>query len=167
MDTFNKPLLPKNSDCSNNNKNIIVLLSVILIFSILGINILFFFGDIFQFFYVNLIKPFVINVLAMFGYSSGALINLTADTASNVTKTSIDIAEGTIHSIGNLLIKSSEPNISPSEKEYVDYSLKKTTTIDDVDVDDKNVDTFINNSTNISNGEPMPDSKDKLYSEYN
>jgi hypothetical protein len=47
------------------------------------------------------------------GYSTGTVINASADTVSDVAKTSIDIAEGSVQDIGNLLISASGETASP------------------------------------------------------
>ena len=47
------------------------------------------------------------------GYSTGTVINTSADTVSDVAKTSIDIAEGSLQNIGNLLISASGETQTP------------------------------------------------------
>lgn len=98
MDTVNQSLTMKNG--------IILVLVFLLVLSFLGVNLLTIAGNIIQFF-VNLIGPFVNNVLSIFGYTAGSIINISADVVSDTAKTGIDIAEGTVHSVGNLLRNSS------------------------------------------------------------
>jgi len=74
---------------------IIVILTILLILSFLGVNI-------FRNITIRLYN-ITIRILSMFGFYTGAIINTTADIVGDTTKGSIDIAEGTIHSIGNLL----------------------------------------------------------------
>lgn len=88
---------------------LIIILLVLLIFSLLGINLLTIFGNVFES-GVSVVKPFVLQVLSIFGYTTGSLINTTADAVGETTKTGIDIAEGTIQSVGNLLIDASKAN---------------------------------------------------------
>ena len=55
----------------------------------------------------NVFGPFIQNFMKALGYSTGTVINTTSDTVSDVAKTSIDIAEGSVQNIGNLLISAS------------------------------------------------------------
>ena len=81
----------------------------------------------------NVLKPFLSNFAKSLGYSTGQVINTSADTVSDVAKTSIDIAEGSIQNIGDLLISASgdkkeeskeEPKKEPKKEEP--KSLEKT-----------------------------------------
>jgi hypothetical protein len=100
---------------------LIIILLVLLIFSLLGINILSIFGNVFES-GVSIIKPIVLQVLSIFGYTTGSLINTTADAVSDTTKTGIDIAEGTLQSVGNLLIDASKANTPEDLKRAVHFS---------------------------------------------
>jgi hypothetical protein len=105
---------------------LIFLLCVLLLFSILGINILTLSGHILQeitHFIIQLyhtIKPFMISILSVLGYTTGSTLNKTADIVANTGKTSLDIADGSIHSLGNLFIQSSLPNLN---KNHIDTTL--------------------------------------------
>ena len=78
------------------SKNIIiVILATLLIFSFLGIYI-------FKNIAIELYN-IIIRILSLFGFYTGAIINTTADIVGDTTKGGVDIAEGTVHSIGNLL----------------------------------------------------------------
>lgn len=91
-------------------KNFVILvLLILLILSFLGVNLLLIFGRIMQFF-VALIGPFVTRVLSIFGYTTGTIINTTADVVTDTAKVGIDIVDGTAHSVGNLLRSSSNVN---------------------------------------------------------
>jgi hypothetical protein len=91
---------------------IILILSILLILSFLGINLLDVLSNIIKSI-IALIGPSVGKILAAFGYSSGTLINKSADVVSDTAKLGIDIAEGTVQDIGNLLISASSGGISP------------------------------------------------------
>ena len=87
----------------NVSKNmIIIVLASLLIFTFLGVNI---FNNI-----ASMVYGFIIRVLSILGFYTGAVINTAADVAGDTAKGSIDIAEGTIHSVGNLL--QNEDNIN-------------------------------------------------------
>lgn len=57
------------------------------------------------------------NFMKALGYSTGTVINTSADTVSDVAKASIDIAEGSVQNIGNLLISSSGEPVPVEEAE--------------------------------------------------
>ena len=70
---------------------VIIVLSVLLIFSFLGINLL----DILSNFLKLLIKlfgPIVSQLLSLVGYTTGSLLNTSADVAADTAKGAIDIA---------------------------------------------------------------------------
>ena len=88
---------------------VIVILVFMLILSFLGVNLLLILGKFLQAI-TMFIQPLVDKIWSVFGYTTGTIINVSADTVGDVAKTSIDIAEGTVHSIGNLLQNSSNIN---------------------------------------------------------
>lgn len=97
------------SQLISNNK-IIIILSVLLILSFLGINILDVISNIIKAI-IAVLGPPVGQLLAVFGYTSGTLINKGADVVSDTAKVGIDIAEGTVQNIGNILISASSGNV--------------------------------------------------------
>lgn len=102
------------------SQNLIIgLLVILLVLSFLGINILLVVGNFFQAL-INIFGPLVYQILGVFGYTTGAVINKTADVVSDTTKVGIDIAEGTVQSVGNLLIKSSGAVVDPNAKRLLD-----------------------------------------------
>jgi len=100
---------------------IIIILLVLLIFSLLGINLLSILGGLFGS-GVEVVKPFILQVLSIFGYTTGSLINTTADAVTDTTKTGLDIADGTLHSVGNLLIDASKANTPDDLKRAIHFS---------------------------------------------
>jgi len=120
-----KPTFPESSNSmfSNNNNNIIIIiLVVLLIFSFLGINILTLLGNVFQNF-VQIFGPMVSQILSIFGYTTGTVINKTADVVSDTAKAGIDIAEGSVQSVGNILRNASNPNVNDKTKYSLDNAL--------------------------------------------
>jgi hypothetical protein len=63
---------------------------------------------------IAILGPPVGQLLAVFGYTSGTLINKGADVVSDTAKLGIDIAEGTIQNVGNILISASSGKV-PTE----------------------------------------------------
>jgi len=158
METSPMQSSPKLSIQTNNggivlNKNFLIIsLLALLIFSLLGINLLNIFGNVFQvignFFQaiINIFKPLIYRVLSLFGYTTGAVINTTADVVAETTKTGIDIASGTVQSVGNLLKNSSQSMIDPNAKQMFDNTLNLSTIktgIPDADDTNSNIQTPI------------------------
>ena len=81
---------------------IIIILASLLILSFLGVNI-----------FRNIaigIQNIVVKILSMVGFYTGAIINTSADIIGDTAKGGVDIAEGSIHSIGNLLQNTNNMN---------------------------------------------------------
>lgn len=108
---------------------LITVMIVLIILSILGINLLTIFGNIFQIIgnifqaIVNIFRPLIIQILSLFGYTAGAVINTTADVVSETAKTGIDIASGSIQSVGNILKDSSKNSVDSNTKKQFDNAL--------------------------------------------
>ena len=97
---------PDNTPSSMVSKNlIIIILASLLVLSFLGVNI-------FQGLIVA-IQNIVARILSIFGFYTGLLINSTADVVGDTAKGGVDIAEGTLHSIGNLLQNEDNMNGPP------------------------------------------------------
>jgi hypothetical protein len=134
-----KPTFPESSSTLFSNNNIIIiLLVVLLIFSFLGINILTILGNIIQTI-IQIIGPLVSQILSIFGYTTGTVLNKTADVVSDTAKAGIDIAEGSIQSVGNILRDASNPNVNDKTKYSLDNAL---------------------NNSKVSSGEPNADSSE-------
>ena len=82
---------------------IILILLILIAFTYFGINVLNMFGDAIQK-GVDVVTPFVSQVLDLVGYSTGKAINTAADITADVSKEGVDLAEGAIQNVGNLLI---------------------------------------------------------------
>jgi len=129
--TFQTPISSNNSNNSNiiptndifNNKNfIIILLLVLLILSFLGINLLAIFGNFIQTI-VSIFGPLVTQILSIFGYTAGTLIDKSAEIVTDTAKTGIDIAGGTVGSIGDLIKDASRPGVDERAKQQLDNSI--------------------------------------------
>jgi hypothetical protein len=104
------------------NHIIIIVLVVLLIFSFLGINILTILGNIIQTI-IQIIGPLISQILSIFGYTTGTVLNKTVDVVSDTAKAGIDIAEGSIQSVGNILRDASNPNVNDKTKYSLDNAL--------------------------------------------
>jgi len=111
MDSGNE--IPKDNGFSKNN--LIVVLVILLGLSFLGINILAEGGAVVQMF-TNTFGPLISQILSIFGYTAGNIINKSADVAADTAHLGIDIAEGTVQNVGNLLIPQ-RPESSPEPRQ--------------------------------------------------
>ena len=109
-------------------KNVVIMvLVVLLLLSFLGINILDIFSNIIKIF-VRLFGPIVNQILSLLGYTTGSVLNVSADVIGDTSKAAIDIAEGTVQNVGNLLIKASKTNIDKNTKTQLDNVLSNSST---------------------------------------
>lgn len=85
------------------NKNMLIMvLTVLLVFSFMGINILTLFGNLVQNI-MNFLKPLIVYILSLFGYTAGSIISTTADVVGDTVITGVDIAQDSVKSAGELL----------------------------------------------------------------
>jgi hypothetical protein len=107
MDTPTPISSPTSSPISDGLKNVLIMiLLVILVLSLLGINVFTIFGNALQKL-IDVFNPIVSKVLKDLGYASGNVISSTSDIVADTSKTGIDILNGTVHSVGDLLLKAS------------------------------------------------------------
>jgi len=110
-------------DLFSNKNGIIVFLTLLLIFSFLGINIIKNIGDLLQHI-VNTIIYFIRPLLSDVTFITGSAIDSTGDLVADASKTGIDIANGTVDSVGKLLIKASGHEKSGKD---IDESINRST----------------------------------------
>ena len=104
------------------NQFIIIALLILLSLSFLGINIFIIIGNLIESF-LKIVGPIVTQILSIFGYTTGTALNKGADVAGNVAKTGVDLAEGSIQSVGNILRDASRSNVNPSAVSGLDSAL--------------------------------------------
>ncbi len=104
------------------NRTIIIVLVVLLALSLLGINILTILGDLLKTI-ADILAPLVSQILSIFGYTAGSVINKTADVVGDITKTGVDIAEGSVQSVGTILRDASRPHVDPVATSSLDRAL--------------------------------------------
>jgi hypothetical protein len=104
------------------NKVIILGLSILLILSFLGINLFTMFGTVIETI-VAILGPFVAQVLSIFGYTTGSVLNKTADVVGDVAKTGVDVAEGSLQSVGSILKDASRKHVDPTAASQLDNVL--------------------------------------------
>jgi hypothetical protein len=111
MDTTVTPTTQFNYQ-SNTKDFIIFVLIIALILSILGINIFIYLGG-----GIEIIAKFFRSFFASLGYVTGTTINTTTDLATDTAKFGVDVAGGTIHDIGNLILAASDKKAIPDFKQ--------------------------------------------------
>jgi hypothetical protein len=90
------------------NKNfLIMLLTALLVFSFMGVNILSLFGNLIQNI-MNFLKPLIVYILSIFGYTAGTILSTTADVVGDTVITGVDIAQDSVKSAGELLKNASK-----------------------------------------------------------
>jgi len=119
--SYNQPTTGNSSMFSGQN-GIIIFLLILLIFSFLGINLLIISGNALKTL-SGIFGPVVLEVASMLGYSTGHLVNTAADIGGDTAKLGVDIAEGTAHSIGDLLKNASKGGMDESEKRNLEKAL--------------------------------------------
>lgn len=118
----NSSIMSDTDTAGISNKVIIVALSILLILSFLGINLLTMFGTVIETI-VAILGPFVAQVLSIFGYTTGSVINKTADVVGDVAKTGVDVAEGSLQSVGSILKDASRKYVDPTAASQLDNVL--------------------------------------------
>jgi len=132
-----------------------IILAIVLILSILtflGFNLLAIGGELDQK-AVTIFGPALNKLLQNLGYSSGELLNDSSEAAAGVLKTGVDIADGTLHSVGNLLKaskggKAADGDETDSEEKPEKKKKEKPSKLD----------SSINKGKASSQKEPKPDS---------
>ena len=92
------PSVPTDSVGGFSNKTIIIILCAIILLILLNDSI----GNIFRNIAV-MAYNLTMKLLALFGFVAGSAINVSANIAGNVARTGVDITEGTLYSVGNIL----------------------------------------------------------------
>jgi hypothetical protein len=106
----------------SDQNTIIIVLLVLFILTFLGINLLIVSGNALKVL-AEIFGPVVLNVASMLGYSTGQLVNTTADITADTAKLGVDIAEGTAHSIGNLLKDASKGGMDETDRQNLEKAL--------------------------------------------
>ncbi len=118
-------ILTENSNAYlSDPKNVVILvLCVLLFFSFLGINLL----DILSNFIKLIIRifgPLISQLLSVLGFTTGTILNKSADVISDTGKTALDIAEGTVQNVGNLMIKASKSGVNMDTQSELEKALQ-------------------------------------------
>jgi len=118
-----KSIVQNKEDLFSNKNTIILFLTFLLILSFLGINIIKNIGNVLQHIvdtFMFFIKPLISDVT----FITGSAIDSTGDLVADATKRGIDIANGTVDSVGKLLIKASGHELAGKD---IDQSINRST----------------------------------------
>ena len=97
------PSSPSTSNTSFfGNNTVAIVLVILLVFPAIGLTILSFLGNTYTGITTNS-QPVITGFLKLLGYSTGTVINQTADVAGDAAKIGVDILEGSVHNVGNLV----------------------------------------------------------------
>lgn len=108
------------------NKNLLIMvLTVLLVFSFLGVNLLVVFGNLLQNI-INFAKPLVLYILSFFGYTAGSVLTTTADIVGDTVITGVDIAQESVKSAGQVLKNVSAPSLDKAINDR-DYTVNEPT----------------------------------------
>jgi hypothetical protein len=111
---------------SFSDKNYIILVLVgLLVLSFVGINVLDVASNVIKA-VIAILGPLVARILAAIGYTTGTVINKTADVVSDTAKSGIDIAEGTVQDVGNLMISASASGVDSGTKKNLDMAINSS-----------------------------------------
>ena len=119
------------------NNFVIIILVILLIFPAIGMMIMTFLGNTYKEI-TETTNPIISNFLKLFGYSAGTVINTSADVAGDAAKIGVDILEGSIHNVGNLV--QGKTGDYPTDKTY--FNNENSNSLDSTI--EKKVDTAIN-----------------------
>lgn len=91
-----------------------MVLVVLLTLSFVGINVLDSLSNLLKGLEA-LVSPIVKPLLGVFGYTTGTIINKTADVIADTATAGVEVAEGTVHEIGDLLISASNNGVDTAK----------------------------------------------------
>ena len=112
---------------------IIIVLLVLLSLSFFGVNLLDYISNAIKTF-IAIFTPIIKPILSLFGYTTGAVINTTADVASDTARAGIDVAEGAVQSVGNLLMSASKNGVDTRSLDAA-LNISKSKTMNDPNED--------------------------------
>lgn len=98
------------NDLVNTNRILTIILVVLIVFSLAGVNILKMLGGFLQRI-VDIFRPLVTRVVSIIGFTIGILIEQIAALFTTTATAGVEIAGGTLDSVGDLLKDASRPSL--------------------------------------------------------
>jgi len=93
-----------------NNQLLTIVLIILIVFSLLGVNILNIFGDLLQAI-VDLFGPLIKQIVSLIAYTAGSILNQISNLFTVTGTAGVEIAGGTIDTVGDLLKDASAGNL--------------------------------------------------------
>jgi hypothetical protein len=104
---------------------VIVVLTVLLVLSFLGINMLAYMGNMLQTI-SNIFGPLFTQILSIFGYTAGTVIDKSTGIVTDVAKSGIDLTGDTIQSAAGLLKDASRGQVDATAVNQLDRSINSS-----------------------------------------
>ena len=98
------------NDLVNMNRILTIILVVLIVFSLAGVNILQMLGGFLQRI-VDIFRPLVTRIVSIIGFTMGILIEQIAALFTTTATAGVEIAGGTLDSVGDLLKDASRPSL--------------------------------------------------------
>ena len=98
------------NDLVNMNRILTIILVVLIVFSLAGVNILQMLGGFLQRI-VDIFRPLVTRIISIIGFTMGILIEQIAALFTTTATAGVEIAGGTLDSVGDLLKDASRPSL--------------------------------------------------------
>lgn len=124
---FTNPM-DSNTFLGMNNQVVIIGLLILLILSFLGINVFIIIGNLIESF-IKIIGPLITQILSIFGYTAGTVLNKSADITGDVARTGVDLAEGSLQTVGNVLRDASRKHVNNDAVSGLDSTLNAGTNL--------------------------------------
>lgn len=119
MDNTVAAAAPTTQIFSDSRNIVIIVLLVIILFTFIGINILTELGQATE--KLNdMLSPLISGILGLFGYTTGSVINKSADVAGTAARFGLDVAQGAVQDVGGLLKHTSTPYVNDFTKNALD-----------------------------------------------
>ena len=104
MESQSEPTVNLTNNNNSRNQNIIIgILIFLLVITFLGINLLNVGTNFAQSVY-NIFGPIINQILHLLGFTAGTVINKTADVVGDAAKLGVELSEGAVHDVGDLLL---------------------------------------------------------------
>ena len=98
------------NDLVNTNRILTIILVVLIVFSLAGVNVLQMLGGFLQRI-VDIFRPLITRVISIVGFTMGILIEQIAALFTTTATAGVEIAGGTLDSVGDLLKDASRPSL--------------------------------------------------------
>lgn len=123
MDSENSSTDVNKPSTLSDPKNILLLVLLCLVVAMfIGINVFYTAGNVLDKI-VRIFKPLITSILGLLGYTTGSVINKSADVVGSVSRFGLDIAQGTVQDVGGLIKNTSAPYVNNFTKKALDSVL--------------------------------------------